>query len=270
MQKKLSGTALGRMCWLICAAFSLQCANASVPPGGTERKNLTKNWSSSSSLLNRGDQVSPFYPSKMRDKYWCAAVTLSGKELHGWACWSWSYRDKLWIQQALRLLGLYKSLAFLEFAKGSNYHRERCVPHLTEPSSPLMSLLRLQDLFLQMRLISVQLSSTQEGNCSCHWDLLVVHSWWKPVHIYGDTRGSSILPLALLPAMPEQVDLAQKCQIGVRDIKGYSQAVKFGLEFVANGVVSNEGHQSWRQCWKQKSQWQISSRTDTACLSSLP
>lgn len=116
--------------------------------------------------------------------------------------------------------------------------------HLTEPSSPLMSLLRLWDLFLQMRLISVQLSSTQEGNCSCHWDLLVVHSWWKPVHIFGDTRGSFILPLALLPAMPEQANLAQKCQIGVGDIKGYSQAVQVGLEFAANGVVSNEGHQS--------------------------
>lgn len=52
------------------------------------------------------------------------------------------------------------------------------------------------------------------------------------------------LPLALLPAMPEQVNLAQKCHTGVRDRKGYSQAVLVGLEFAANAVVSNKGHQS--------------------------
>lgn len=71
--------------------------------------------------------------------------------------------------------------------------------------------------------------------------MLVVHRWWKPVHIYGDTRRSSILLLALLLAMPEQVNLAQKCQIEVREIKGCSQAVLAGLEFAASGVGSNKG-----------------------------
>lgn len=87
-------------------------------------------------------------------------------------------------------------------------------------------------------------NSAHKGNCSSHWDLLVVPGWWKPVHFHRDTRRSSILPLASLPAMPEQVNLAQKCRIGVRDIKGYSQTVQAGLEFAANGVASNKGHQS--------------------------
>lgn len=38
MQNKLSGTALDRICLLICPAFSLQCANASVPSSGTAGK----------------------------------------------------------------------------------------------------------------------------------------------------------------------------------------------------------------------------------------
>ena len=36
-QNKLSGTTLDRICLLICPAFSLQCANASVPSSGTAR-----------------------------------------------------------------------------------------------------------------------------------------------------------------------------------------------------------------------------------------
>lgn len=62
MQNKLSGTTLDGICLLVCPAFSLQCANASVPSSGTARKNLTKNWSSGLSLLNTGDPVSPETP----------------------------------------------------------------------------------------------------------------------------------------------------------------------------------------------------------------
>lgn len=138
--------------------------------------------------------------------------------------------------------------------------------HLTEPSSSQMTQLR-SNKFKQMILISMQLNSAHKGNCSSHWDLLVVPGWWKPVHLHGDTRRSSILPLASLPAMPEQVNLAQKCRIGVRDIKGYSQTVQAGLEFAANGVASNKGHQSSKQCWKQKTEIPVAEQQqDRHCL----
>ena len=65
MQNKLSGTPVDRICWLICPACSLQCANARVPSSGAARKNLAKNRSSRLSLLSTGDllspEMSPFY-----------------------------------------------------------------------------------------------------------------------------------------------------------------------------------------------------------------
>lgn len=91
--------------------------------------------------------------------------------------------------------------------------------HTTEHSSSWMTPLRNWWVVRLVQTDDADFSAAQfspEGKLplspgTCWWSLVGE----RPVHLCGDTRSSSILLLALFPAMLEPMSLAQKCLVGI-------------------------------------------------------